>query len=194
MIGQDGGVSETSQSILDALRSDHRAIAALLADQSATGESDAASSIREQLVMTMVRHFVAEEQYLYPLMRQHLADGSAQADAEFARDRACEHELKQLEAHDLSRDQLSAVWRDVDRAFVEHAQSQEAVFASLAASVDAQTLADLGGGVRGAEQLAPTRPRSISPEDATANKITSLVEGFVDRVRDAYSHRGVTED
>jgi hypothetical protein len=187
-------MSESSQSILDGLRSDHRAISALLADPAATGESHEAGAIREQLVMTMVRHFVAEEQYLYPLMREHVDGGSEQVDAQFTRDRNCEQHLKRLEAHGITAAGIGEVWTEVGWLFTEHVEAQDPVFTELDRTVDAETLAELGEGVRGAEQLAPTRPRSHPTEDPAANKITSLVEGFVDRVRDAYSHRGVTED
>ena len=186
-------VSETPQTMLDALRSDHHALADMLADPAAVAESHAALRLREQLVMEMVRHFVAEEQYLYPLMREKLSDGDELADSEFTRDRACEHQLKQLEARDLTHERLTPLWQQIGMAFAAHVEDQETVFAQLAQTVDAETLVHLAAEVRGAEQLAPTRPRSISPEGAGPNKFTSLVEGFFDHVRDAYSHRGDPE-
>jgi hypothetical protein len=180
-------VSE-SQSILDGLRSDHQAIVGMLADPAATTDTEAQ---REQLVMTLVRHFVAEEQYLYPAIREHLDGGTALVDSWFTRDRSCELKLKLLEARDQTVEQHASVWREVTELFTAHVQAQEAVFPQLTATVDTAELARLGVGIRGAEQLAPTRPRSVAPEPAAANKVASLIEGFVDHVRDTYSHRGV---
>jgi hypothetical protein len=48
----------------------------------------------------------------------------------------------------------------------------------------------LGEQVLGVEMLAPTRPRTIASSSPTINKMTSLVEGFIDHVRDSYSKRG----
>jgi Hemerythrin HHE cation binding domain len=180
-------VSE-SQSILEGLRSDHRAITETLADPGARTDTDAQ---REQLVMALVRHFVAEEQYLYPLLREHVGGGDALVEQNFRRDRACEQNLKQLESDDLTPQRLAEVWREVAASFSEHVSSQEATFPALEESVDAATLDELGADIRGSEQLAPTRPRSVSPESPAVNKVASLIEGFVDHVRDTYSHRGV---
>jgi len=65
------------------------------------------------------------------------------------------------------------------------------LFTALESTCSAEHLAALGEGVLGAEQLAPTRPRTVAPSSAPINKITSLVAGFIDRVRDAYTRRGV---
>jgi hypothetical protein len=179
-----------SQSMLDGLRSDHNAIAAQLDDPTATGDTDDGAAVREQLVMELVRHFVAEEQYLYPTIRQHVTDGVALADTGFADDRACEQELKQLEEPDLTAERLAALWVGIRVAFTAHIKQQEPLFTALTAACDPGLLAELGAAVRGAEQLAPTRPRAVASSSATVNKITSLVEGFIDHVRDSYTHRG----
>ena len=180
-----------SQSMMDALRSDHRAITARLDDPTTTGDTAAGAAAREQLVMELVRHFVAEEQYLYPTVRQHVAGGDALAEEGFADGRACEQQLKQLEDPDLTADRLAAVWADIRAAFTAHTAQQAALFTALTEACDPALLAELGEAVRGAEQLAPTRPRAVAPSSAAVNKLTSLVEGFIDHVRDAYTGRGV---
>ena len=179
-----------SQSMLDALRSDHQAIAEALADPAPT--DDVAE--REQLVMMLVRHFVAEEQYLHPLIREYLPSGEDVVHQQFSRDRAIEQRLKELESDDLTPPQLISVWDDVANAFAEHVLSQDQEFATIDRHVDAAKLAELGAHVRGAEQLAPTRPRAAASDSPGANKVTSLIEGFIDHVRDSYSHRGVERD
>jgi hypothetical protein len=179
-----------SQSILDGLRSDHQAIAEALAEPAPT--DDAAE--RAQLVMMLVRHFVAEEQYLHPLIREHVTDGEDVAEQQFTRDRAIEQRLKELESDELTPPALIAVWDDVSTAFADHVLDQDAIFDALEQQVDAARLAELGADVRGSEQLAPTRPRASATDSPRANKVASLIEGFVDHVRDSYSHRGVERD
>jgi hemerythrin len=186
--------SPAAQSIVDALRSDHRAIATQLAD--AIGEIDPidAAAAREELVMMLVRHFVAEGQYLYPTVRDELEDGEALADGGLEADRACEHQLKRLEDDELGPDHVAETLSVVQAWLIDHVARQEAQFAALAGVCSAEQLAELGEGVRGAEQLAPTRPRSVAPTNVPANKVVSLVEGFIDQVRDHYSKRGVDAD
>ena len=77
--------------------------------------------------------------------------------------------------------------------FAEHVASQDIVFTELAAVCTPEKLDELGDGVIGAEQLAPTRPRLLAVELSGPNKIISLVEGYIDHVRDYYSKRGVDE-
>jgi hypothetical protein len=180
-----------SQSIVDALRSDHAAISQLLEEAAAEPEAEDAEVVREQLVMTLVRHFVAEEQYLYPTVRAVLPAGGNLAGAGLAADRACEDLLRRLEDDELTEPKVAATLIEVRGAFAEHVARQEPQLAALAVACSAQQLTELGEGVIGAEQLAPTRPRGFAPESVAANKVVSFVEGFIDRVRDHYSRRGV---
>jgi len=176
------------ETILDVLISDHRAIQALF-------EHVADESEREQLVTLLVRHFVAEEQYLYPLVADTLADGARAGDAAFAEHRATEQELKVLEREDASAADVAAALASVEARFGEHVDTQEnKLFRELAAQADRAELARLADEVLGAEQLAPTRPRMIAASSPALNKFTSFVEGYLDHVRDAYSHRGVPDD
>jgi iron-sulfur cluster repair protein YtfE (RIC family) len=185
-------MTETSQSITDSLRSDHDAITRLV-DDATTPAGTAA--VREQLVMELVRHFVAEEQYLYPEVRQVLPDGDAIADAAFGEHRECEKTLRALEGDDLTAEHVASTLGAVRATFARHVQGQHAtLFPALERGCPPIRLAELGADVRGAEQLAPTRPRAVASAAPALNKIESLVEGFIDHVRDAHSRRGVVED
>ena len=179
------------QSILETLESDHRAITELLADEDAPTATAEGAALREQLVMALVRHFVAEEQYLDPTAREVLPERAEEADAAFKRDRATEQILRRLEAHDLVVKQLADVWQEVKSAVAAHVAEQQELFATLAEKCDPERLDQLGEEVRGAEQLAPTRPRMVAFPEAGLNKLTSFVEGYIDHARDFYGKRGV---
>jgi hypothetical protein len=183
------------QSITAALASDHRAITALLADPAVLAESEDGAAAREDLVMAIVRHFVAEEQFLDPATRRHLRDGDAIASAAYESDRACEQSLRGLEAADLTVAALAELLSGVRAQFAQHVQRQETdVFPALQSTATAQELDDLGDEVLGAELLAPTRPRRLASPSPAVNKVLSFVEGFIDHTRDSYSKRGVRED
>jgi hypothetical protein len=71
-------------------------------------------------------------------------------------------------------------------AIDEHvAAQQEHVLPDLVQAVDEQELAELGDGVLGAEQLAPTHPRAFAPKSATVSKITSWLTGLVEKALDS---------
>jgi hypothetical protein len=184
-------VSEpTSESIVDVLRSDHRAITAILDDPAAPGSTEEALAARERLVMDLVRHFVAEEQCLYPAVREHVNGGGTVADTHFAEDRTFERQLKHLEDPKITQETLRRVWDELRSSYAAHLERQEPLFDALTAACSAEQLRKLGDDVLGAEQLAPTRPRTVAPSSARLNVLTSLVEGYVDRVRDYYAKRG----
>jgi hypothetical protein len=183
------------ETIIDSLRSDHRAITELLTSPAIADTTEEALAARERLVMSLVRHFVAEEQYLYPTVLD-LDDGPASAKAEhqLAADRELENHLRALEEPQLTPALMADVLSRVRTDFAAHVAAQEELFGVVAQRCSPDTLAELGADVRGAEQLAPTRPRRIVPRAETANKIVSFVEGFLDHARDYYRHRGVDTD
>lgn len=175
--------------LVDALRSDHRSVTHQLADPATrTGDEDGLIA-REQLVRTMVRHFVAEEQYLYPTVRTHLPESDAVGDA-LAADRECENLLRGFERKHLTADALGSMIDEVASAFAAHVERQEPLLSALDETLDPTMSAELGEQVIGAEQLAPTRPRRVVTESPGANKVLSFFEGYLDNIRDAYGHRG----
>jgi len=179
------------QDILAVLDSDHDGLIQQVQAASAAGDASARAAACEQLVMQMVRHFVAEEQYLLPLYEEHLDGGAALAKAELDEHRGIEQRLRALEEMESSAEAVVPVLADITAALREHIDAQGVQFEALRSRCEPETLAELGEKVRGAEQVAPTRPRHAHPDSAALNKVVSLISGFVDRTRDAYTHRGV---
>ena len=113
------------QTIVDVLSSDHEAITAALDDPRLVAEDDDGRTARTELVMELVRHFVAEEQYLYPTVRR-LDGGAPLAEEDFAASRVCEGELRRLEAHGVGGPGLAAAVTAIARRFGEHVALKEA--------------------------------------------------------------------
>lgn len=178
-----------SDTVIDVLVSDHRAVLELLGTP-----PDALTPARcEQAVTAVVRHFVAEEQYLLPLVRDHLPGGVGRAHAEYEEHLRVETELRTLEELEHDPDGVAALLGVTGAALREHVGRQEQqLFPDLLRACPTQELAATADGVLGAEQLAPTRPRRVHRESARANKLVSLVEGYVDHARDHYAHRAVS--
>ncbi len=183
------------ETIIDSLRSDHRAIVELLDSPTIAAATELALTEREQLVMNLIRHFVAEEQYLYPAVRDlYESEEIAVADRQLAADRELENRLRSLETPDVTPAVVAEVLAAVRTDFDAHVAAQDEMFDGLTRRCPPERLSELGADVRGAEQLAPTRPRRIAPRDETTNKVVSYVEGYLDHIRDHYSHRGFERD
>jgi hemerythrin-like domain-containing protein len=181
------GMTETpSDSIDTVLRSDHAAIKRALADLRTNADHHAIGDLFEQLTADIVRHFVAEEQYLLPAVRDHLDDGEAISDASFAEHEQIEDLLKKLDHDDTNDEQIGAALGELEQALDTHIATQESnVLPALVKASDRAELAELGQGVLGAEQLAPTHPRAFVPKSATVSKITSWLAGLVEKTLDA---------
>ena len=181
-----------AEDIFDVLDSDHQALLESVTVALATGDAELLPSRCEQLVMSVVRHFVAEEQYLLPLVRHSLANGEQAAKAAFEEHRIVETELRRLEDVEHTPTTARPVLADIEAAIRRHVTSQhDQLFPALRERCDPARLQALAEEIIGSEQLAPTRPRVVRAESPALNKIVSLVAGYVDQVRDAYTHRGV---
>ena len=185
--------SAQESDIFDVLESDHRALVELLSE-SAIGDDELSPSHCERLVMQVVRHFVAEEQYLPPLVRDQLPGGEHASEVGFHEHHAIEDQLRRLEDLEHSAARARPILDEIDVAIRDHIDTQhEQLFPALREGCDPSQLRRLADEVLGAEQLAPTRPRAVRPESAAVNKVVSLVAGYVDHARDAYSRRGVDQ-
>jgi hypothetical protein len=184
--------SGESADIFDVLDSDHRALLELVTAASAITDGEPSPSRCEQHVMAGVRHFVAEEQYLLPLVRAHLVEGESMSSAAFEEHRTVENKLRRLEDLEQTPARVRPILADVEAAIRRHVASQhDQLFPALRERCDSARLQALGDEVIGSEQLAPTRPRIVHAESPLVNKVVSLIAGYVDQVRDAYAHRGV---
>jgi iron-sulfur cluster repair protein YtfE (RIC family) len=178
--------SEASDTIDSVLRSDHAAIKRALAHLHGNSAARPSGEVFRELSADVVRHFVAEEQYLLPAVRHHLPDGASVSTASFAEHEDIENMLKKLDDDDTAEERIDDVLAELEAALDKHIEVQEgSLFPALVSASDPGQLAELGRGVLGAEQLAPTHPRSFVPKSATLSKITSWLTGLVEKSLDA---------
>ena len=189
-------MADQQQDVLEALSSEHRGIErawslAETDDRSVEADQRLGELDREELVAMVVRHFVAEEQYLLPLVRRELSDGDALADDGFAQNRTCENALRLLEDDKLDPSQLEEAMDQARRILADHIRVQErTLFPALAQKVGRDELVALTDDVLGVEQIAPDRPRRVASDSPAVSKAETLVQGFVDHVRDALTRYG----
>ncbi|EGX57117.1 hypothetical protein SZN_24473 [Streptomyces zinciresistens K42] len=178
--------------VIDELVTDHGEVAELFGRIEALPPGEKRRKLfADQVTMELVRHSVAEEEYLYPAVRAHVAGGDALADREIEDHSEAEQIMKDLEgrdAGDAEFDRLVARLTTEVRAHI--ADEEENLFPRLRAACPPERLDELGDKVRRAKKLAPTRPHPAAPDKPPANKMLVPGLGLVDRLRDALSGRG----
>ncbi|MFB6556281.1 hemerythrin domain-containing protein [Streptomyces sp. NPDC056405] len=178
--------------VIDELTTDHREVEELFGKIEALppGHKDR-KLYADQATIELIRHSVAEEAYLYPAVREHVANGGALADKELEDHAEAEQIMKDLEgcaSDDAEFDRLIGKLMSEIR---EHVADEEGnLFPRLREACPADALNQLGDKVRQAKKTAPTRPHPSAPDKPPMNKLLAPGAGMVDRVRDAMSGRG----
>ncbi|MFE2070427.1 hemerythrin domain-containing protein [Streptomyces sp. NPDC059467] len=177
---------------LEELMTDHREVEEMFAriQEMAAGGQELRDLV-DDLTIELVRHSVAEEQYLYPAVREHIDGGDRIADKEIADHGRVEKLLKQLEGTDTEDPKMSPLLQQLMDEVAAHVQDEENnLFPMLRRSCSPDTLNDLGDKVRRAKSMAPTRPHPSAPDTPPANKLLAPGVGLVDRARDFITGRG----
>ncbi|MFD5268081.1 hemerythrin domain-containing protein [Streptomyces sp. NPDC058335] len=178
--------------VIDELVTDHREVEELFGKIEAlpSGNKDR-KMYADQVTMELVRHSVAEEAYLYPAVREHVAGGDALADKELEDHAKAEQIMKDLESCEADDPQFDRLVGMLMSEIREHIADEEGnLFPRLRSACPPDALDDLGDKVRMAKKTAPTRPHPSAPDKPPANKMLAPGVGMVDRMRDALSGRG----
>ncbi|GHD25042.1 hemerythrin domain-containing protein [Streptomyces galbus] len=181
--------------VIDELMTDHREVEDLFGKIEAlpSGHKDR-KVYADQAVMELVRHSVAEEMYLYPAVREHVAGGDALADKELEDHAEAEQLMKDLEGCEADDPDFDRLMTKLMAEIRSHVADEEGnLFVRLRASCPPEALDKLGDKVRQAKKVAPTRPHPAAPDHPPANKMLAPGAGLVDRLRDALSGRGKTD-
>ncbi|MEV6653725.1 hemerythrin domain-containing protein [Streptomyces sp. NPDC051219] len=178
--------------VIEELMADHREVDALFGEIETQPVGDQRRrELADELTMELVQHAVAEEQYLYPAVREYVDGGDALADKEIADHAKVERLLKDLEGLDADDAQFDDRVARLKFEVTDHVRDEEdRLFPMLADACTPQTLEQLGDKVRRAKQLAPTRPHPAAPDTPPLNKILAPGAGLVDRARDLLTGRG----
>ncbi|MBO1413289.1 hemerythrin domain-containing protein [Streptomyces sp. FH025] len=177
---------------IDELMTDHREVEELFARiQAMTGGGQQLRDAVDEVTIELVRHSVAEEQYLYPAVREHLQGGDRLADKEIADHGRGEEILKKLEQVRTDDPRMSPLLQQLMDEVAAHVQDEENnLFPMLRRACTAEQLNELGDKIRRAKSIAPTRPHPAAPDSPMASKLLAPGVGLVDRARDFVTGRG----
>jgi len=180
------------QDLVDAIVADHREVEAVFAEIEESSDPRLRRELVEHVIAELVRHSVAEEQYLYPTARKVLPDGDEIADHELAEHAEAEELMKALENTDATEPRFDELVRELIQDVRHHLEEEESdLLLRLRAACDAEELRELGRKFEQSKKIAPTRPHPSAPDRPPANKILGPGIGLIDRVRDALSGRDV---
>ncbi|MEU9921801.1 hemerythrin domain-containing protein [Streptomyces griseoluteus] len=178
--------------VIAELTTDHREVEELFGKiEALPSGNEQRKKYADQAVIELVRHSVAEEEYLYPAVRELLPDGDAIADQEIQDHAEAERTMKALEGVDAGDADFDRIVGELMAEIRAHIRDEEDnLFPRLRSAASEDQLMKLGDKVRQAKKTAPTRPHPSAPDTPPANKLLAPGVGMVDRIRDALTGRG----
>lgn len=173
------------------LADDHRQVELAFQElETRVGSPEHRRALADHVIAELVRHSVAEEQYLYPAARKALPDGDNLADHELSEHAEAERTMKELDGLDPSDPQFDQQLGKLMNEIRHHVKDEEEdLFPRLRAACSVDELEDLGEKIVKAKQMAPTRPHPAAPDKPPMNKILGPGAALVDRMRDALTGR-----
>jgi hemerythrin superfamily protein len=189
------GMSEEQRDVIEILSEDHREVETMfteletLLDARNGTDDDQRKDLVDQVTIELVRHAVAEEVAVYPVVKDKVsAEEAERAKREHAE---AEETMKRLENLDPNDDSFQAELRTLMREIREHVAEEEGeMFPRMRELMTHDELVDLGGRVESIKKMAPTRPHPSVPNDPGKRLAVGPVAGLFDRLRDMASGRG----
>jgi hemerythrin superfamily protein len=179
------------QDVVGVLTHDHREVEELFAQVEVTTDPKKLRKLTDQVITELIRHSDAEEQYLYPAVRDHVPGGDQLADKEIKDHNKVEEALKTLEKMDTDEPTFIHTFRQMSNEVRAHIKEEEdELFPQLREHATTDQLRELGDKIQTAKKMAPTRPHPSAPDTPPLNKILGAGVGLVDRIRDKLSGRG----
>ncbi|MEC9483773.1 MAG: hemerythrin domain-containing protein [Halomonas sp.] len=180
----------TKTDVVDILITDHREMTDLLGQAMNTPDASQRRDLVDTVIAEVMRHAVAEEMYVYPVMEKHLPNGKEEADHDREEHDEIVQVMKKLEDADASEPKFMDLMQELDKQLRHHADDEESdQFPSLRKHLTQNQLVDMGDKVQTAKKLAPTRPHPSAPHSELFHKSVGPGVGMVDRLRDKLTGR-----
>jgi hemerythrin superfamily protein len=170
--------------VIELLLADHGAAKALLGRFDDVVPAQRADYFCE-VVTELVRHEVAEELVVYPIIRQ-APGGDKEADTRIAEQSKAEELLAEMEKVDASSSEFATRFMNLRQAVLAHASSEETTtFPLLKETEDEESRRALGGRYEHAKSTAPTHPHPHAPDTPPGDVILGPIAALFDKARDA---------
>ncbi|HIV56515.1 MAG TPA: hemerythrin domain-containing protein [Candidatus Stackebrandtia faecavium] len=181
----------SNNDLVQVIIDDHRAVETVFKElEEHTDEPQRRRDLVDHVITELVKHSVAEEQYMYPAAREHIPNGDKLTEHEIQEHAEAERVMKDLERLEVTDpafdEKLGTLMADI-RHHVE--DEEDELLPLLQEHCSDEQLQELGAHVLRAKKVAPTRPHPSAPDTPPANMIIDPGAGLVDRIRDRISER-----
>jgi hemerythrin superfamily protein len=176
--------------VVDVLTADHRDVTALIGEIWSVRDPMVRRDLTDTAISELVRHAVAEEMYVYPVMRKYLPDGDKAVEHDVEEHKELEQAMKLLEGLEVGGTDFDETLRRLETVLADHVQDEESEqFPELRRRIPRDELVELARKVETAKKLAPTRPHPSAPNSELFHKIAGPGVGLVDRIKDLITGR-----
>lgn len=183
-------VTSPNEDVVDILTADHREMTELLARATQTQDAEQRRDLVETAIAEVMRHAVAEEMYVYPVMEKHLPNGKEEVEHDKQEHDEIVQVMKKLEEADAADPAFMNLVQELDKQLRHHVDDEESdQFPKLRANLSGEQLLEMGDKVQKAKQLAPTRPHPSAPHSELFHKSVGPGVGMIDRLRDKLTGR-----
>jgi hypothetical protein len=180
----------TEPDVVDILTNDHQDMVDLISRIEGTPDAAARRDLADTVIAEVMRHAVAEEMYVYPVVEEHVPNGKEEVEHDKGEHAEIVEIMKRLEGVDAQEPRFLEIVRELDGKLRHHANDEESEqFPQLRAHIPTDQLIDLGKKVQNAKKVAPTRPHPSAPHSELFHKTVGAGVGLVDRLRDKLTGR-----
>jgi hemerythrin superfamily protein len=180
----------TQGDVIDVLARDHREIEGWFREYEGTSSAAEKERLATNIIIELVRHAEAEEQFVYPRAKKVIRSGYAVVEREIAQHSEAEAIMNQLDGKKPDDTDFDRLMRKLMRVIREHVkEEEEGWFPQLRRASSAAELRTLADRVEKAKAVSPTRPHPGIPDHPPFNILLGAGAGVVDRARDLVSGR-----
>jgi hypothetical protein len=191
----EGGMlmAEHNTDVTDILTADHKEMIDLIGRIEGASDAGQRRDLADTLIAEVMRHAVAEEMFVYPVIKEHVPNGAEEVEHDKQEHDEIVQVMKQIEDVDASDPAFMELIRTLEGQLRHHAKDEEAKqFPQLQAHIPAEKLVEMGQKVQNAKKLAPTRPHPSAPHSELFHKTVGPGVGMVDRLLDKLTGRRQT--
>lgn len=157
-----------------------------------TETGEARTNAFHDLMRDLIVHEVAEEEIVWPEVREHVQNGEKLAQERTHEEAEAEKVLKELENMDTASTEFATKFSSLKEDVTNHADAEERdVLPQLRAACTPERLQELGTWWIRAKKTAPTHPHPKAPNEGKSQVVGGAILSSVDRVRDAI--RGIKQ-
>ncbi|QJQ94669.1 MULTISPECIES: hemerythrin domain-containing protein [Halomonadaceae] len=182
--------SQHGRDVIDILTTDHQEMLELITQIERATDPAQRRELADTVIAEIMRHSVAEEMYVYPVMEKHIPNGADEVEHDKEEHDEIVQVMKKLEDADASDAVFMEYVQELKQQLDHHANDEESdQFPKLRTHISADDLVDMGEKVENAKKLAPTRPHPSAPHSELFHKSVGAGVGMIDRLRDKLSGR-----